>query len=145
MEAALQRGVLHVGLAPQVFAGRVIHGFGRGSKELGCPTANIPIGPYEQRLAELPLGVYWGLASVNSGPVLGMALNIGWSPFYGNKEKTIEIHVLAKVGCCLSLLSFSLYSLFSEKISLTTFTGSRSRAWRWAMCGPRPTSRAWTS
>jgi riboflavin kinase len=93
----LQRGVLHAGLAPQVFKGVVVRGFGRGSKELGCPTANIPITPYEEQLAELPMGVYWGLASVNSGPVYGMALNIGWSPFYGNKEKTIEIHVLAQL------------------------------------------------
>jgi riboflavin kinase len=38
--------------------------------------------------------VYWGLAQVNQGPVYGMALNVGWSPYYKNKEKTIEIHVL---------------------------------------------------
>ena len=45
-------------------------------------------------LEKIPLGVYWGLASVNDGPVRGMALNVGWSPYYQNKEKTIEIHVL---------------------------------------------------
>lgn len=93
----LSRGVLHKGLSGLVFRGKVIHGFGRGSKELGCPTANIPVEPYDKQLANLPLGVYWGLARVNAGPVYGMALNIGWSPFYANKEKTIEIHVLAKL------------------------------------------------
>lgn len=79
---------------PQMFEGEVIKGFGRGSKELGCPTANIPIEPYKKLLDEMPLGVYWGLVSVNNGPVYGMAMNIGWSPFYKNKEKTIEVHVL---------------------------------------------------
>lgn len=81
---------------PQTFEGVVIKGFGRGSKELGCPTANIPVEPYEKILLDFPLGVYWGLASVNDGPVYGMAMNVGWSPFYKNKEKTVEIHVLNK-------------------------------------------------
>ena len=72
----------------------MIKGFGRGSKELGCPTANIPIKPYEKVLETIPMGVYWGLASLSDGKVYGMALNVGWSPYYQNKEKTIEIHVL---------------------------------------------------
>ncbi len=94
----LQRGVLHLGLGAQVFRGRVIHGFKRGSKELGCPTANLPVQPYEKVLSLLPLGVYWGLARIGGrGEVFGMALNVGWSPFYANKEKTIEVHVLAQL------------------------------------------------
>ncbi len=96
MQAKLARGVLHQGMAPVVFCGEVIHGFGRGSKQLGCPTANIPVTPYAKQLTELPLGVYWGVASV-ADRVYGMALNIGWSPFFANKEKTIEIHVLAQL------------------------------------------------
>ena len=42
-------------------------------------------------LEQIPLGVYWGLASVAGGAVYGMALNVGWSPYYQNKEKTIEV------------------------------------------------------
>lgn len=88
-------------LSLKSLGGVVIKGFGRGSKELGCPTANISIEPYRAVLEEIPLGVYWGVASV-AGPkqehVYGMALNVGWSPFYQNKEKTIEIHVLHEFG-----------------------------------------------
>ena len=92
----LARGALHQGMAPVAFCGEVIRGFGRGSKQLGCPTANIPAAPYAQQLTELPLGVYWGVASV-ADKVYAMALNVGWSPFFANKEKTIEIHVLAQL------------------------------------------------
>lgn len=93
--AALSRGVVHQDVPPTVFRGTVIHGFGRGSKQLGCPTANLPTGPYAEKLGSLPLGVYWGLARVGgsegAGEVHGMALNLGWSPFFGNAEKTIEV------------------------------------------------------
>jgi FAD synthase len=95
-QTKLARGVLHQQMAPMPFCGEVIRGFGRGSKQLGCPTANIPVAPYAKQLTELPLGVYWGVATVAS-KVYGMALNVGWSPFYANKEKTIEIHVLAQL------------------------------------------------
>lgn len=86
--------MLHTALEPQKYQGKVIKGFGRGSKDLGCPTANIPVDNYKQVLEEIPMGVYWGLASVANGPVYGMALNVGWSPYYQNKEKTIEMHLL---------------------------------------------------
>lgn len=46
--------------APIRLSGRVIHGFGRGSKKLGVPTANLPPAPLAQQLAELPAGVYFG-------------------------------------------------------------------------------------
>lgn len=42
-------------------------------------------------------GVYWGLASVAGGPVYPCAINVGWSPYFKNQEKTIEIHVIAKL------------------------------------------------
>ncbi len=31
------------------------------------------------------------------GPVYACALNVGWSPFFKNREKTIEIHVIAQL------------------------------------------------
>eukprot|EP01117_Protostelium_nocturnum_P014463 TRINITY_DN5503_c0_g1_i1.p1 TRINITY_DN5503_c0_g1~~TRINITY_DN5503_c0_g1_i1.p1 ORF type:complete len:195 (+),score=66.24 TRINITY_DN5503_c0_g1_i1:66-587(+) len=79
---------------PFFMKGKVIHGFGRGSKQLGCPTANLPIEGYNECINKLPNGVYYGWASVENGPVYKMAMNIGWSPYFGNKEKTLEIHVI---------------------------------------------------
>jgi riboflavin kinase len=56
--------------------------------------ANIPIEPYAQLLDSLPLGVYYGWASVGHGPVYKAAISIGWNPFYKNTHKTIEIHLM---------------------------------------------------
>ena len=97
----LHRGVVTVNNLPIKFGGKVISGFGRGSKELGCPTANLPIEPYEETLASIPTGVYFGWASLepksdeNSefGKFMA-AINIGWSPYYQNTQKTIEAHLL---------------------------------------------------
>jgi len=38
----------------------VTTGFGRGSAQLGFPTANLPPGPLAEALAGLPAGVYFG-------------------------------------------------------------------------------------
>ena len=58
------------------FRGPVIRGFGRGSKTLGIPTANLdPVGLPD----DLPPGVYFGWASVGSGaPVYKAVMSIGW-------------------------------------------------------------------
>ncbi|CCH62339.1 hypothetical protein TBLA_0H00460 [Henningerozyma blattae CBS 6284] len=128
----------------------VIGGFGRGSTELGCPTANVDpknvpwlvshndsetsSGLNDSGIADT--GVYFGFARVrpakhdtnaetileieragtngterrnvefNYGAlleksqgdleVLPAVLSVGLNPYYGNKEKTVEIHVLHK-------------------------------------------------
>ncbi len=46
--------------APICLSGPVIAGFGRGSKQLGVPTANLPPEPLAEELAGLPAGVYFG-------------------------------------------------------------------------------------
>ncbi|KAJ8036616.1 Riboflavin kinase [Holothuria leucospilota] len=55
---------------PYFTKGKVVKGFGRGSKELGIPTANFP----EEVVAKLPAsfstGVYFGWAKVDDGFVL---------------------------------------------------------------------------
>ena len=56
--------------------------------------ANIPIEPYEELLKTLPLGVYYGWASVAHGPVYKAAISIGWNPFYKNTHKTLEAHII---------------------------------------------------
>lgn len=46
--------------APVKLWGDVARGFGRGSRKLGTPTANLPPEPLEEEIAGLPLGVYFG-------------------------------------------------------------------------------------
>ncbi|KAK6458951.1 riboflavin kinase [Scheffersomyces xylosifermentans] len=99
----------------------VISGFGRGSSELGIPTANIPIN---DDLNQLETGIYYGWCKLtpctkddecktrNDGneilfdhgkklagsdlQVLPMVMSIGWNPFYDNKEKAAEVHIMHK-------------------------------------------------
>merc|ERR1712232_413820 len=99
----LTRGTTCVDMLPVQFNGIVTKGFGRGSKQLGCPTANIPIQPYKDLLEELPTGVYYGFASFPDSTkykndLFATALSIGWNPFYKNQEKTIEAHLIHEFG-----------------------------------------------
>lgn len=102
---------------PYFCTGPIVKGFGRGSKELGCPTgefrlqnctitsefdsddpqafycylsvANVPQEVVQQLPAELETGVYFGWANVENGEVHKAVLSIGWNPFYDNKEKSM--------------------------------------------------------
>ncbi|GIL92321.1 hypothetical protein Vretifemale_19858 [Volvox reticuliferus] len=75
--------------------GKVVKGFGRGSKELGIPTANVDPAAVAGSLAEAVTGIYAGWARVGDKPeVHKTVLSIGWNPFFGNKEKTLEPWIL---------------------------------------------------
>ncbi|KAH6843054.1 riboflavin kinase [Chaetomium sp. MPI-CAGE-AT-0009] len=51
---------------PLRMSGLVISGFGRGSKELGIPTANLPVDEAQTPwISSMPSGVYFGWASLN--------------------------------------------------------------------------------
>lgn len=80
---------------PYFLSGSVIRGFGRGSKSLGIPTANLE----DKIVSTLPdnfnTGIYYGWASVN-GNVHEMVASVGWNPFYKNEKKTVEVHLLHK-------------------------------------------------
>ncbi|RCK58943.1 Riboflavin kinase [Candida viswanathii] len=100
----------------------IIAGFGRGSSELGIPTANVPIN---ESLNKLSTGIYYGWCRLipvttqcdeirkrvdgkevlfNHGNnlttdevrVLPMVMSIGWNPYYHNKDKTAEVHIIHK-------------------------------------------------
>lgn len=100
----------------------VMSGFGRGSSELGIPTANVDVSP---EINALEPGIYFGwsriLPDADSAPtkhkrhdgkevlfnngvsleeldlkVLPMVMSIGWNPFYQNKEKAAEVHIIHK-------------------------------------------------
>lgn len=90
--------------APIRLAGSVTHGYGRGSKQLGVPTANLPPAPLREQLAALPDGVYFGWAQLDvddSWPeadrqVHKMVMNIGRRPTFGDKEPelSVEAHIM---------------------------------------------------
>lgn len=85
-----------------IFAcGEIVRGFGRGSKELGIPTANLSLEAVKSLPDSLQTGVYYGWAKVNNSDVYKMVLSIGWNPFFKNKEKSAETHILHDFNCDL--------------------------------------------
>ncbi|ARF11847.1 riboflavin kinase [Klosneuvirus KNV1] len=76
---------------PYLTNGTVIHGYKRGSKELGFPTANLDI-----EIPELDDGVYYGYAILNDEPKEKMVMSIGSNPQYGNNHRSYEVHILKK-------------------------------------------------
>lgn len=82
----------------------VVRGFGRGSSDLGIPTANldrsnwqaksVPLGT-NPSLTNLPTGIYWGYSRIGNDEVYTAAISIGYNPTYGNSEKTVEPHLIA--------------------------------------------------
>ncbi|OAF61988.1 riboflavin kinase [Pseudogymnoascus destructans] len=108
---------------PLRLRGAVEKGFGRGSKQLGIPTANLPVtsAPW---ISTADSGVYFGWASLrlsSSHPshpandkdadedaaelvpeerrkegwrVFPMVMSIGYNPFYGNTLRSAEVHIM---------------------------------------------------
>jgi riboflavin kinase len=57
----------------------VVAGFGRGSKELGVPTANLDVDALGAALDGVPPGIYFGWANVgDDARVHQMVMSIGW-------------------------------------------------------------------
>lgn len=77
-------------IEPWYIGGPVIKGFGRGSKVLGIPTANLSTEGYSTVLSEQPSGVYFGWAGLSTRGIYKMVMSIGWNPYFNNAEKTIE-------------------------------------------------------
>lgn len=73
----------------------VVHGFGRGSKELGIPTANLNMEEVGDK-CELKAGIYYGWTNLKE-VMYETVVSIGWNPFYKNEKKTIEAHLLQKL------------------------------------------------
>lgn len=98
-------------------------GFGRGSAELGIPTVNIPpknlaeldpgvyygwcsVAPLKvdgsvpkervEKVGERSIEFNYGakLYATEIDEVYPMVMSIGWNPFFANKEKSAEIHIL---------------------------------------------------
>lgn len=78
---------------PVVLEAEVVHGFKRGSKELGIPTANLNMEELGADGEALNTGIYYGWAILPSG-MYQTVVSVGWNPFYKNEKKTIEAHLL---------------------------------------------------
>jgi riboflavin kinase len=89
---------------PIGLSGPVQRGFGRGGKDLGCPTANLPDESLPPMSSVTKTGVYYGFAQVTppkgasfrseDTQVLPMVMSLGWNPFYKNERLTAEIHIM---------------------------------------------------
>jgi len=91
---------------PIVLSGTVQHGFGRGGKDLGCPTANLPDDSITPMSSVTKTGVYYGYAQISperdgqiilperDRGVMPMVMSLGWNPFYKNERMTAEIHLM---------------------------------------------------
>ena len=84
-------------MLPIRMVSKVIKGFGRGSADLGIPTANLckEEGRFSMSFDSLPTGIYWGFARIGDDTVYKAAVSIGYNPYYGNETKTIEPHLIA--------------------------------------------------
>ena len=105
---------------PILLASTVAKGFGRGAKLLGCPTANMPLEELGADAEKLEAGIYSGWAQILDGEggqpaspapntVFKAVTSIGWNPYFDNKEKTVEPHIMHTFeedfyGCRLKLL-----------------------------------------
>lgn len=78
---------------PLVLEAEVVHGFKRGSKELGIPTANLSMEQVGERGSALETGIYFGWTLLH-GKLYESVTSVGWNPFYKNEVKTIEVHIL---------------------------------------------------
>lgn len=82
---------------PHRLRGAVVEGFGRGSKLLGCPTANLDPASFRGLLTDVPRGVYMGWAQVGGAgqPVYKTVLSLGTNPsFADSREDTVESYLL---------------------------------------------------
>eukprot|EP01018_Ginkgo_biloba_P017416 Gb_14637 [translate_table: standard] len=77
-------------IEPWYIGGPVIKGFGRGSKVLGIPTANLSPDNFSTILTEQACGVYLGWAGLSTRGVFKMVMSVGWNPYFSNTKKTIE-------------------------------------------------------
>ncbi|KAJ2850248.1 riboflavin kinase [Coemansia brasiliensis] len=85
---------------PIFVEGQVVKGFGRGGKQLGIPTANLPSSIVDQNLDAVSIGVYYGWATVEGDDtVRPMVMSLGWNPYFKNEKKSAEVHIIHDYPC----------------------------------------------
>ncbi|SCN61449.1 riboflavin kinase / FAD synthase family protein, putative [Plasmodium chabaudi chabaudi] len=75
--------------------GKVVKGFGRGSKYLNIPTANI----FNANLTEADImpGIYFGISKLKH-KIYKTVVSIGYNPYFQNKHITIEAFLYYKTN-----------------------------------------------
>ncbi len=101
---------------PILLTSDVIHGFKRGSKELGIPTANMNMEVLGDAGDSLSTGIYYGIAHLEDQRYQTV-VSVGWNPYYKNEKKTIEAHLLA-----------SLEDFYGKQLTLELFGYLRAEA-----------------
>ena len=75
-----------------LLVGDVAPGYGRGSKKLGVPTANLPYFDKELMQDDISLGVYFGWCKVaGDDDCCAVIANIGKSPTFEGQENSVRI------------------------------------------------------
>ncbi len=79
---------------PVLLQATVVKGFGRGSKLLGIPTANLDMAQVGTVVDAWPCGIYYGWARLR-GATYKAVSSIGWNPQFNDlKQKTVEPHLI---------------------------------------------------
>jgi len=96
---------------PVSLTSTIVHGFGRGGRQLGIYTANLEITEeIGEKINHLLTGIYYGYATIaeptdsskERNPNLSynktykMVMSIGFNPYFENKFKTAEVHLIHK-------------------------------------------------
>lgn len=102
--------------SPVLLQASVVHGFKRGSKELGIPTANLSMDDLGQKGQDLKTGIYFGWCMLQ-GRSYYTVVSVGWNPFYKNEKKTVEAHLISKLD-----------DFYGENISILLFGYLRDEA-----------------
>lgn len=84
-------------------AAPVVTGFGRGSRQMGVPTANLDPDALERELAGMHRGVYFGFARLPGDPKHAAwckcVVNVGQRPTFADGDgTTVEVHALRDFG-----------------------------------------------
>jgi FAD synthase len=78
-----------------ILSGNVVRGFGRGSKQLGFPTANLESAEISDYIAQSSTGIYAGFAKVDGYGFFPAAISVGWNPTFNDvKHKVFEAHII---------------------------------------------------
>ncbi|KAJ5179916.1 hypothetical protein N7492_003126 [Penicillium capsulatum] len=93
---------------PIRLSGPVIKGFGRGSKDLGIPTANIPADDLSEKFPDLQTGVYYGVVALDpkkfvyengdTDSDLGSAKQFPTSPQKENSAGAVLLPAVLSIG-----------------------------------------------
>ncbi|KAI8642841.1 hypothetical protein BD408DRAFT_416019 [Parasitella parasitica] len=81
---------------PFALNGTVVKGYGRGSKQLGIPTANLSDEAIDALVSGLETGVYYGWTQVEDlgSQVYPMVMSLGWNPYFKNEKRSAEVHII---------------------------------------------------